>query len=659
MCGIAGILVGDEPLLSSDELLAAARAMGNALRHRGPDDSGEFVSAPDGLALSHRRLSILDLSSSGHQPMDSASGRLVISFNGEIYNFRVLQSELGSRGHSFRGGSDTEVLLAALEEWGIEEALKRLVGMFAFALWDRRDKTLTLARDRLGEKPLFYGWNSGRFLFASELKAMKAFRGFQPEVNRSALALYLRHNYVPAPHSIYNNIFKLQPGSFLSLKGVSFGAPPESFSPLAGSAGKACPQLYWDPRHTIELPPVREQGAIELLENRLSEAVRGQMISDVPLGAFLSGGIDSSLIVSLMRKESSKVRTFSIGFSESEYNEAHHALKVAKHLGTEHTELYVTPHDALSVIPRLPRVYDEPFGDSSQIPTLLVSELARRHVTVSLSGDGGDELFCGYERYAWAHDFWRFFGVLPPILRRSIASLLRIPGVKNWSKLFDLVGNGLFSKWRILHPAEKVMRLAAMLDAKSRESFYQMMVSQWEMPNALVVGAEEAPSLFSLPERWPRTRDYLSQMMYFDLSTYLPDDILVKVDRASMDASLEARAPFLDHRVVELALALPTSLKMRDGKSKWILRQILSKYVPNELTDRPKMGFGVPIDSWLRTELREWAEELLSEERLRREGYLRPEEIRRRWVEHRDGVRNWHHHLWTVLMFQAWLENQR
>jgi asparagine synthase (glutamine-hydrolysing) len=653
MCGIAGSVsarLGE----SRDALLSIARAMGGALVHRGPDDSGEFVDEALQLTLSHRRLSILDLSPLGHQPMSSGSGKLVICYNGEIYNYRELSSELEKRGTRFRGSSDTEVLLAALEEWGIEDTLSRLVGMFAFALWDKEARTLTLARDRLGEKPLYYGWNSGAFLFGSELKALCAYPSFAGEIDRSALTLFMRHNYIPAPYSIYQNIFKLLPGSFLTLGLDALESCPSGFCPWCKAGDAGSPQYYWRPGRILEEPWTPEGDAPQQLERVLSESVRGQLVSDVPLGAFLSGGIDSSLIVALMQKaSSSRIKTFSIGFSEAAYDEAPHAKLVAAHLGTEHTEWYVSPEDARSVIPRLPALFDEPFADSSQIPTFLVSQLARRSVTVSLSGDGGDELFCGYERYSWAASIWRIMRAMPAPLRSLVSAALRLPGSKNWERLF--AGGALLKKWRLLHPGEKVLRLADLLGSPSRELLYRSMVSQWDNPEAVVIDSPEPASFLTSPALWPQAKDFLSQMMFFDLKTYLPDDILVKVDRASMAASLESRAPFLDHRVVEFALRLPTSLKLKGGQSKWILRELLSKYVPRKLFERPKMGFGVPIDSWLRGELREWADDLLSEERLRREGFFHPGPIREKWLAHRSGERNFHYPLWNVLMFEAWL----
>jgi asparagine synthase (glutamine-hydrolysing) len=655
MCGIAGS-VNLRPSRDKGALLSIAQGMGGALVHRGPDDSGEFVDENHGLTLSHRRLSILDLSPLGHQPMSSRSGRYVISYNGEIYNYRELGVQLEKKGASFLGSSDTEVLLAAIEEWGIEGALTRLVGMFAFALWDKEERTLTLARDRLGEKPLYYGWNSGSFLFGSELKALRAHPSFSGEIDRSALTLFLRHNCIPAPYSIYQHIFKLLPASFLTLGLDALESRPSGFCPWGKAGERASPQFYWKPGSILEQSCLSERDALQQLEQVLSESVRGQLISDVPLGAFLSGGIDSSLIAALMQKASpSRIKTFSIGFSEAAYDEAPHAKLVAAHLGTDHTEWYVSPEHARNVIPRLPELFDEPFADSSQIPTFLVSQLARRSVTVSLSGDGGDELFCGYERYSWAASIWRLMRAAPAPLRSLVSAALRLPGPKKWEWLMTGIGAFPFKKWRLMHPGEKVLRFAELLGNRSREGLFCNMVSQWDNPEAVVIDGPEPASFLTSPALWPQAKDFLSQMMFFDLKTYLPDDILVKVDRASMAASLESRAPFLDHRVVECALRIPTSLKLKGGTSKWILRELLSKFVPRELFERPKMGFGVPIDSWLRGELREWADDLLSEERLRREGFFHPGPIREKWLAHRSGERSFHYPLWNVLMFEAWL----
>ncbi len=597
--------------------------MANALQHRGPDDSGAWADAGAGVAFGFRRLAILDLSPAGHQPMASASRRYVIAFNGEVYNFREMRVELEGAGRSFSGHSDTEVILAAVEAWGLEAALRRFIGMFAIALWDRRERRLTLVRDRLGIKPLYYGWSGGALLWGSELKALRAYPGFCGEIDRGALCLHLRHSNIPAPHSIYRNIFKLPPGCFLT-----FDWP----NPQPGARE---PVAYWSARRVTEegaadLFPGDEAEAADRLESLLREAVRLRMIADVPLGAFLSGGIDSSTVVAMMQSQSARpVKTFSIGFPEAGYDEAPYARAVAARLGTEHHELYVTPREALEVIPRLPEIFDEPFSDSSQIPTYLVSRLTRGEVTVALSGDGGDELFCGYGRYASAVSIWRVLGRIPLPLRRAAGALL--PGRRG-----------------------KIRR--GILGTPTAEALYRRLISHWKDPAALVPGAVEPSTAAARLGETPGALAFPRHMMLADLLCYLPDDILTKVDRASMAVGLEARVPLLDHRVVEFAARLPLSMKMRGGRGKWILRQVLGRYLPQELTERPKKGFGVPMGQWLRGPLRDWAGDLLSGERLRREGYFDPAPIRRMWADHLSGAGDSNYYLWDVLMFQAWLQ---
>ena len=658
MCGIAG-LIDVRRRGDAEGLRAAAGAMADAIRHRGPDDSGTWCEAGHGIAFGHRRLSIIDLSPAGHQPMASQDERYVLSYNGEIYNYRDLRRELESRGVSFRGQSDTEVLLAACVAWGVTGALERCNGMFAFALWDRAERALYLARDRLGEKPLYFGWNQGAFLFASELKALAAWPGFAPEIDRDALALSLRHNYVPAPYSIYRGIYKLPPASLLCLTPEMQAADPG----LAALSRHFAP--YWSAREAAE-NGVRapftgsDAEAIEALDACLREAVASRMVADVPLGAFLSGGIDSSSVVALMQAQSNRpVKTFSIGFHEAGYNEAEHAKAVATHLGTDHTELYVTPQEARDVIPRLPQLYDEPFADSSQIPTFLVSQLARRDVTVSLSGDGGDELFGGYNRYFWAENIWGKVGWLPPLGRRALAGVIRAAPPRTWQRLFDGAGPVLPGALRQPRAGEKLHKLARMLGIHGQEALYTRLVSHWTEPCEVVRDSVEPPTALSDPARWAQLEDYTARMMYLDMVSYLPDDILTKVDRASMAVSLEARVPLLDHRVVEFAWHLPMHMKVRGGQGKWALRQVLERYVPRALIERPKMGFGVPIDDWLRGPLRDWAEALLDEGRLRREGFFEPAPIRQLWQDHLAGRLDWHYDLWDVLTFQAWHEAQR
>lgn len=646
MCGWAGCWVrgGQEP----GHLAAHVRQMADTLSHRGPDDSDVWVNAPVGLGLGFRRLAIVDLSPAGRQPMRSASGRYVLAFNGEVYNFLRLRQQLEPRGHRFRGGSDTEVMLAAIEEWGLEAAVGRFLGMFAFALWDGQEQRLSLVRDRLGIKPLYYGWAGPTFLFGSELKALRAHPDFRAEVDRGALTLFFRHNYVPPPYCIYAPFRQLPPACILTV----------------GPSGpdRSTPVPYWSLQEVAERgvanpftgPPAE---AVLRLDELLREAVKLRMIADVPLGAFLSGGVDSSTVVALMQAQTAQqVKTFSIGFHEDQYNEAVHARTVAQHLGTEHTELYVTPEQARAVIPRLPEIYDEPFSDPAQIPTFLVSQLARASVTVGLSGDGGDELFAGYDRYFRANALWRKLRWLPACMRSGIGKMLgsvRAPVYDRWlgwlSGLAARFG-GQGSMGAAIHG------LAGLLKAPTSQSLYHRLMSHWKDPASLVIGGHEPATVLTDPARWPKVGDFTRYMRYFDTVGYLPGDILTKVDRASMAVSLEVRVPLLDHRVVEFAWQLPPSMMVQNGQRKWLLRQVLYQYVPPKLIDRPKMGFGVPLDSWLRGPLRGWAEALLEERRLRAEGFLDPAPLRACWAEHLAGLRNWSYYLWDVLMFQAWRE---
>lgn len=639
MCGITGYWS------CTHAEAATAERMACRIQSRGPDDAGVWVDGAGGVALAHRRLSILDLSPAGHQPMHSPCGRYVLVYNGEIYNHLDLRAELEAMGGSFdwRGHSDTETLLAVLCHWGVEGGLQRLNGMFAFALWDERERTLFLARDRMGEKPLYYGRSGKTFLFGSELKALTAHPDWQGEVDRDALALYLRHNYVPTPWSIYKGIYKVPPAHYVVVR--------ENGS----VTGK--PQCYWDLGAVAQQGVAAEGGEparlTDELDMLLRDAVKRRMAADVPLGAFLSGGYDSTVVTALMQAQSDRpVKTFSIGFHEEAYNEAQHAKTVAGHLGTDHTELYVTPEEAIGVIPRLPAIYDEPFSDSSQIPTFLVSQLARRHVTVSLSGDGGDELFYGYGRYFKSEQIWGKLSHLPMSLRHMLSRLLTYAPRQTLEKTMGVLPRHL----RINHFADRLPKLAEMLIHPSGEAFYRELVSHWKNPDQVVLGAYEPDTLLNCPDRLPKLPSLRERMMYLDMMMYLPDDILTKVDRASMAVSLEARVPLLDHRVVEFAWRVPTEYKCRDGQGKWLLRQVLYRYVPRELMDRPKMGFGVPIEHWLRGPLREWAEDLLNEKRLREEGFFDPVPIRTMWDEHVTGKRRWHYYLWDILMFQAWLE---
>ncbi len=651
MCGVAGVWAQG---LSGAELGNVAQSMAQSLAYRGPDDSGVWVEESAGIAFGHRRLSILDLSAEGHQPMVSSGSRYVISYNGEVYNSAELRRELEAAGFRFRGHSDTEVMLAAFEAWGIEEAVRRFVGMFAFALWDRQRRELSLIRDRLGIKPLYYGWVSGRLVFGSELKALRTCPGFDKPIHRGALALYLRHSYIPAPYSIYRDIYKLLPGQLLTVteEQVARKVPIEELAKRA--------QTYWSARQiAIEGLNGRFAGsdseATERLENLLRDAVRLRMVADVPLGAFLSGGVDSSTVVALMQAQSPRaIKTFSIGFYEDKYNEAGHAARVARHLGTDHTELYVTPEEAQAVIPSLPDMFDEPFSDSSQIPTYLVSRLARTAVTVSLSGDGGDELFAGYDRYFRTLTVWDKISRLPPTGRRALSAALERSPVR-LLKFFALMASTAGRAGTI--SPDRIRKLGAMISSPTAEALYLEFLSHWREPSSVVIGGDEPDYFLARPDDWTLSEQLVDNMCFADLSSYLPDDILTKVDRASMAVSLEARVPMLDHRVVEFASQLPLGMKIRDSKTKWLLRQVLYRYVPAKLIDRPKMGFGVPIDEWLRGPLRDWAEALLSEERLRRQGFFNSEPIRTKWREHLSGQRRWHYHLWDVLMFQAWWEH--
>ena len=649
MCGITGFLDTSRSK-SSEQLTLIARRMSTSLRHRGPEDEGVWVDPNTGIAFGHRRLSIIDLSPMGHQPMHSASGRYVITFNGEIYNFKALRQELEQLGETFRGHSDTEIMLAAIARWGVEASLQKFNGMFAFALWDREEQTLYLSRDRAGEKPLYYGWAGKTLLFGSELKALQQHPDFRGDIDRGAIAVYLRHNYIPAPHSIYKGIYKLPAGTVLAIRG--FGSD-------------ASPKPYWSAKVAAEdgiANPFRgtEEEAVNQLDALLNDAVTMRMEADVPLGAFLSGGIDSSLIVAIMQANSKRpVKTFTIGFDNREFNEAESAKLVAQHIGTEHTELYVTPEEAMAVIPRLPTLYDEPFADSSQIPTFLVSQLARRNVTVSLSGDAGDELFGGYTTYQWGRSVHQNVGWMPRPLKAGLAKTIKPLSKLDWNALLDgrqsVVPESLRSK-----DINKVLsKLTGILKVNEREALYWILLSYWMEPSSIVLGAKEPLTALTDKTKWAKIDDIMHVMMYLDTIMYLPDDILVKVDRASMGVSLESRVPLLDHRIIEFAWKLPIEMKVKGTLGKVPLRNLLYRYVPKHLVDRPKKGFGVPIHEWLRGPMRSWAEDLLDESRLKNEGYFDATPIRQKWNEHVSGRRNWQAQLWAVLMFQAWLEQQK
>ena len=645
MCGITGFwqAVGE----NDTNLQNLARIMAAQMVARGPDDCAEWSDEGVGLAFGFRRLAILDLSPQGRQPMLSESGRYVIVFNGEVYNFLELRQQLEVKGHHFRGGSDTEVILAAIEEWGVAQAASRFVGMFALALWDRSEHALHLVRDRLGIKPLYYGWMGNAFIFGSELKSLRIHPQFCRVIDHGSLALLMRHCYIPSPYSIYQNVYKLLPGTILTLD--------------SNQADQPSPVRFWDAKQVTEegvAHPFRgsEKEAIEQLDALLSEAIKMRMIADVPLGALLSGGIDSSTVVALMQAQSNRpIKTFTIGFHEKGYDEANSAAKIASYLGTEHTPIYVTPEQAMEVIPEIPTIYDEPFSDSSQIPTFLVSKLARSQVTVALSGDGGDELFAGYNRYFAARNIWNYISSFPSPVRRVSTQMLRLLSAEVWDGIFERIKPIAPAGLRLRLTGHNVYRVAALLADKVPDEMYRDLVSQRDSQQ-LILQTTEPITVLNDPSRWANLSDFTQRMMYLDLVSYLPGDILTKVDRASMAVSLEARVPLLDHRVVEFAWTLPMSMKIKDNKGKWILRQVLGKYVPPELTERPKMGFGIPLHSWLRGPLREWAEHLLNEARLQQGGFFDSAPISQKWAEHLAGTHDWKYHLWNVLMFQAWLE---
>lgn len=650
MCGIAGFLAsGSRSGVAEPD--AVLRSMTDALRHRGPDDSGAWRDLEQGVWLGHRRLSILDLSDAGHQPMISPCGRYVLVFNGEIYNHLEIRRELAA-GHdaAWRGHADTETLLAAFSRYGIDTALSRAVGMFAFAVWDREARSLILVRDRLGEKPLYYGWQGETFLFGSELKALRAHPAFDGKVCRDALALLLRHNYVPAPLSIYDGIRKLPPGHLLRVSLQQPDAAPEPYWSALDKCNEALRSPFSGSFEDAEYA----------LTERLNTSIAGQMVADVPVGAFLSGGIDSTLIVALMQRQSPRpVRTFTIGFTDQAFNEAHYAAGAAKALGTDHTELYVTPREAMDVIPQLPKIYDEPFADSSQVPTVLISRLARQQVTVSLSGDGGDELFGGYTRYSLGIQAWRRLAAMPEWMRRIfLLATERIP-IRHWNRAYQASSWLLPTGWRQSNAGDKIRKFGEVLKSGTQEAVYLSLLSHWKDPDEIVIGSREPPTVQRSGATGLLDRNFVEKMMYVDLVTYLPDDVLCKVDRAAMSVSLETRVPFLDHRVVEFSWSLPFAFRVKGNVGKRILRSILGRYVPKDVFERPKMGFGIPIQEWLRGPLREWAEGLLDESRLKRQGFLEPAPIRLKWQQHVDGSRDWGYHLWDVLMFQAWLEEQK
>lgn len=650
MCGIAGF-IGCPGVRNSDKMKENILRMTHVLFHRGPDDSGIWIDRDNGICFGHRRLSIIDRSASGHQPMESLSGRYIIVFNGEIYNFVEIKNKLEAEtNYSWRGHSDTEVILEAVNRWGVNEALGHFNGMFAFALFDRLKRQLYLVRDRLGKKPLYYGQSGGVFLFASELKSIREHENFKPEIDRDALALYLRYNYVPAPYSIYRNIYKLTPGNMLVLD--------------LGERGILNQRMvtYWSAKETGQAGADKPfsgtfDEALTRLEGLLADAVRLRLVSDVSVGAFLSGGVDSSLIVALMQAQNSaRVKTFTIGLEEQGFNEAGFARQIAEYLHTEHTEFYVTAKETREVIPQLPDLYDEPFADSSQIPTFLVSRLTRQYVTVSLSGDGGDELFGGYNRYFIAPAIWNNVKWLPFTLRKGLAGIVQSITPAQWN-IFSRIFSPALRRYGTQGTfADKFNKIAQVMNMPDSDAVYRRLVSVYDNPEEIILEGREPSTIVTDRSLWPKSPNFVRRMMYLDLVSYLPDDILVKVDRASMGVGLEARAPFLDHRVVKFSCCLPNKMLYNDSKGKLLLRKLLNKYVPAKLIERPKMGFGIPIDAWLRGPLKEWAGDLLNENKLQQDGFFRPKLIAKQFSEHISGKRNWQYCLWGILMFQAWKE---
>jgi asparagine synthase (glutamine-hydrolysing) len=638
MCGLAGYLTPLEP--KPENLLIQ---MGDAIRHRGPDASAIWFDINDGIGFCHRRLSIIDLSDAGAQPMHSHSGRYVMVFNGEIYNFHELRSELDKKNTSipWRGHSDTEVILAGFEAWGIEKTLKQIDGMFAIAVWDKKNKELFLARDRMGEKPIYYGWQGDSFIFASELKALHYHPAFKKEICLEALGAFFKYNYIPVDTSIYKGIKKLKQGTFCKVSLIKKTVEHT---------------VYWELKEATHCRP-SENGNLEhninALENLLKRVIRNQMIADVPLGAFLSGGVDSSTIVALMQIESrNPVKTFCIGFNEKNFDEAEYAKKVAWHLGTDHTELYVSSQTAQNVIPSLSEIYDEPFADSSQIPTFLISQMARKHVKVSLSGDGGDELFGGYEKYIKVNKALKRLSAVPTGLRHALSNVLLSQPINKLDIFYDTISNIVPKRYEVTNFGDKVHKFASLLNVNAKSRLHDGFTSHWKIDEIFNSPIDTSP----LNLDFPSELSFTEKMMCIDIKNYLPDDILVKVDRAAMANSLETRIPFLDHKLVEFAFNLPIDLKIRNGQGKWLLRELLYRYVPKKLIERPRMGFSIPLDSWLRRPLKEWATDLLSPTNLDKHGFLNKELILKRLNEHVSGKKNWQNQLWNVLMFQSWYD---
>jgi asparagine synthase (glutamine-hydrolysing) len=648
MCGFTGYISSD-PMDKFSNNESIIHEMTGSLIHRGPDSEGYWKDSAEGIVMGFRRLAILDTSSNGNQPMISNNGQFVIVFNGEIYNHLILRKEIEriKKNHQWSSGSDTETILCGFELWGIHETIQKCTGMFGFAVWCKKNKELVLGRDRLGEKPIYYGWQGEShdrvFLFGSELKAFQKHPSFQKEIDRDSISSFLRYSYVPAPNSIYKDIFKLLPGHMLKVS--QRNQKPET-------------KEYWSASHIAQqnhkLSFASDSEAIDSLDEALRSSVKQQMIADVPIGAFLSGGIDSSVITSLMQEQSmEKINTFTIGFDQKGFNEAEHAKAVAKHLNTDHAELYIDSQDLLNVIPRLSELYDEPFGDSSQIPTYLISKFAKQTVTVALSGDGGDELFCGYNRYKITDKYWKKLKIIPPFLRRILAnSILKIPP-QQIDKMYSLFSrNSQYANF-----SDKVLKGSNVIASQDIADLYVGLISACKDPNSLVIDGIESNKFLHSKLSTLRNLDDLSLMMLMDLLTYLPDDILTKVDRAAMGVSLETRVPMLNHQIVEFAMQLPQEYKLRDNQTKWLLREVLHRRVPKELIDRPKAGFAIPIGFWLRTSLKAWADDLLSESSIHEQGFFHAVEIRERWQQHLSGTHNWEHFLWNILMFQSWHKN--
>ena len=654
MCGIAGFVDFDA---RTDQTTATQtlNGMRHALRRRGPDDEGSWIDPHSGVGLAHTRLAVIDLSANGHQPMASSSGRYQITFNGEIYNYREIATTLSASGFSPKGGSDTEVLLAALEQWGLEKTLQLLNGMFAFAIWDKKDNTLYLARDRMGEKPLYYGWLGREFVFASQLNALEAHPKWDKDICRNALSLFMRYAYIPAPHSIYKGIYKLPPACYLSIPAHNpnlrndFSAFPD------GSTEQNRPRKYWD------LCSVANSGIanrdsestkdyVDTFQNLLSKSVKSQMVADVPIGAFLSGGIDSSLIVALMQSHATQpIKTFTIGFDVNGFDEAPFARAVADHIGTEHIELYVSGNDTIDVVPSLADVYDEPHADPSDVPSILVSRLARQDVTVCVSGDGGDELFCGYNRYLHSDRIWRSISKYPAWLRKLAAQTITSVAPSTWDTVSRIVPRSPPRAGYKLH------KLADSLHSKDVQDVYRRLISAWQEPSELVLSSSEPDSFFASENTLNGDMHFTDQMAYWDQVAYLPDDNLAKMDRASMSVGLESRAPLLDRDIVEFSWNLPFEMKISSGQSKRLMRDLLYRYVPRKLIERPKMGFSIPIGEWLRGPMMEWCEDTIHYDTLSHQGLLDPSLVHQLWREHKSGRVEGQNALWAVLMFQSWL----